>query len=211
MTSVALASAAVLAASLVLGGATAFAQAFLPEWFVSFANSASGWTVITAALVISPPCRRSVTGALVYGARVPWWLSAALGAVSFVLLTVGYAIVSTMRGYAYDPLMFSVIGLVVGPFVGVAACWLRARGLRAALGTAALAGVGMGEAAYGLTVVGETTSPVYWIVIGIIGVVLLGVMLWGRIRGALPVVVAVGGTAVVAVAFVAAYSMVGLI
>lgn len=69
----------------------------------------------------------------------------------------------------------------------------------------------MGEAAYGLTVVGETTSPVYWIVIGIIGVVLLGVMLWGRIRGALPVVVAVGGTAVVAVAFVAAYSMVGLI
>ena len=197
MTSVALASAAVLAASLVLGGATAFAQAFLPEWFVSFANSASGWTVITAALV--------------YGARVPWWLSAALGAVSFVLLTVGYAIVSTMRGYAYDPLMFSVIGVIVGPFVGVAACWLRVRGVRAVLGTAALAGVGIGEAAYGLTVVGETTSPVYWIVIGIIGVVLLGVMLWGRIRGALPIVVAVGGTAVVAVAFVAAYSMVGLI
>lgn len=192
---VALGSAAVLAASLALGGATALAQAFLPEWFVSFANSASGWTVITAALV--------------YGVRVSWWLSAVLGAASFVLLTVGYAIVSTMRGYAYDPLMFSVIGVIVGPFVGIAACWLRARGIRAALGTAALAGVGIGEAAYGLTVVGETTSPVYWIIIGIVGAALLGVMLWRRIRGAVPVVAAVGGTAVVAVAFVAAYSMIG--
>lgn len=185
----------VVALSFLLGGLTSYAQGFLPDAFASFANSASGWTVLTAALL--------------YRSRVRTGPAAALGAVSFVLLVLGYTAASQVRGLVYDPFLFSVVGLVVGPFVGVAAAWLRADGARAALGTALLAGVGVGEAWYGLTVVGETTSPVYWTVIGVAGLALLGGMLDRRVRGALPAVLAVGGTVTVGVAFVAAYSGLG--
>jgi hypothetical protein len=99
--------------------------------------------------------------------------------------------------------------VVVGPFVGVAASWLRAAGVRAALGGALLAGIGVGECVYGLTVVGDTTSPVYWTLIGVAGLALVAGLLVRRIRGALPVALAVGGTAVVAVAFHVAYTSLG--
>ena len=134
------------AASVLLGGLTFFAQGFLPGWFTSFANSASGWTVLTAVLI-------GVSG-------LRPWVSMLSGAVSFVLLTVGYGWAAALSGLSYDPTLFSVIGILVGPFVGLAAAWLRARGLRAALATAALAGVGLGESVYGLTVVADSTSPV---------------------------------------------------
>lgn len=129
--------------------------------------------------------------------------------MSFVLLVLGYMVASQVRGFVYDPLLFSVVGVVVGPFVGVAASWLRATGVRAALGGALLAGIGVGESVYGLTVVGDTTSPVYWTLIGVAGLALVADLLVRRIRGALPVALAVGGTAVVAVAFYVAYTGLG--
>lgn len=181
--------------SFLLGGLTSYAQGFLPDAFASFANSASGWTVLTAALV--------------YWSRARTGLAAVLGAVSFVLLVLGYMVASQVRGFVYDPLLFSVVGVVVGPFVGVAASWLRATGVRAALGGALLAGIGVGESVYGLTVVGDTTSPVYWTLIGVAGLALVAGLLGRRIRGALPVALAVGGTAVVAVAFYVAYTGLG--
>ncbi|MFI6424543.1 DUF6518 family protein [Promicromonospora sp. NPDC050880] len=186
---------AVVALSFLLGGLTSYAQGFLPDSFASFANSASGWTVLTASLL--------------YWSRMRTGPAAVLGAVSFVLLVLGYTVASQVRGLVYDPLLFSVVGVVAGPFVGMAAVWLRAAGVRAALGTALLAGIGAGEALYGLTVVRETTSPVYWTLIGVAGLALLAVMLVRRIRGAVPVALAVAGTVVVGVAFVAAYSGLG--
>ena len=182
----------VAGASFVLGGMTSFAQGFLPESLGSFANSASGWTFVTAVLI--------------FIAKPRWLLAAVLGAASFVLLTVGYAVVSQMRGLYYNPLMFSVIGVVVGPFVGVAASGLRADGLRKALGTALLAGIGIGEGIYGLTVVADTTSPVYWTLSIVVGVALLVGSIVRGLRGAVPLIVAVAGTAAVAAAFNVAYS-----
>ncbi|MFI2366295.1 DUF6518 family protein [Promicromonospora sp. NPDC019610] len=182
----------VVALSFVLGGLTSYAQGFLPDAFASFANSASGWTVLTALLV--------------FWSRLRTAPAAVLGAVSFVLLVLGYTVAAQVRGYVYDPLLFSVVGVVAGPFVGVAASWLRATGVRAALGTALLAGIGVGEAAYGLTVIRETTSPVYWTVIGVAGLALLAGQLVRRVRGALPVALAGGGTVLVAAAFYLAYS-----
>lgn len=41
----------VLVASVVLGVATSFAQGFLPDAISSFANSASGWTILIVLLV----------------------------------------------------------------------------------------------------------------------------------------------------------------
>lgn len=178
--------------SFLLGGVTADAQGFLPEAALPLANSASGWTLVTALLV--------------YCTRPPLITAAVLGAVSFVLLVLGYAAASGINGLYYNPLMFSLIGIVVGPFVGAAASWLRSRDLPAAVGTAILAGIGIGDAVYGLAVVSEFTGTTYWIVIGVAGLVLLAGMLAFRIRGVTPAAVAVAGTAIVAAAFFFAYN-----
>ncbi|MGW6266929.1 MULTISPECIES: DUF6518 family protein [Cellulosimicrobium] len=193
--------AVVLAASFLLGGLTSFAQGFLPDAAAPFANSASGWTLLTALLVAWAA----------RDARTRTWHAAVLGAASFVLLTLGYTVAADLRGFFYDPTLFGVVGLVVGPFVGVAAAWLWRAGVRAALGTAVLAGIGLGESVYGLTTVVETTGATYWVVIGLASLVLLAAMLTRRLRGPVPVAVAAGGTAVVATAFVLAYRALGTI
>lgn len=176
-------SAAVLLASLVLGGLTSFGQSLLPAAVSSLSNSASGWTLLTALLVWS--ARRSTAA------------SALLGALCFVALTVGYALISTARGFPDDTLPWSVIGLVVGPFVGVAATWQRERGVRRGLGAGLLAGVGVGDGLHGLTALADTTSPVYWTVILVIAVV-LAVAAAIRAGGIVAVVVEVATLVVVA-------------
>lgn len=190
-----------LVASFVLGGLTSYAQGFLPDVAAPFANSATGWTLLTALLV--------AWYARAEHART--WHAAVLGAASFVLLTLGYTVVADLRGYVYDPTMFGLVGLVVGPFVGVAAAWLWRSGVHAALGTAVLAGIGVGESVYGLTTVVETTGATYWVVIDVVALVLLAAMLARRVRGAVPVTVAVAGTAAIAGAFVLAYRALGTI
>lgn len=191
--------AGVLVASLLLGGLTSFAQGFLPAAVVPVANSASGWTLVSAALVL--------WWAAASGART--WQAAVLGAASFVLLVLGYTFASDLRGFVYRPLLFGVVGVVVGPFVGVAAAWLRRPGTRAALGTALLAGIGVGEGIYGLTTVADTTGATYWVAVGTLALGLLVGMLARRLRGAWAVTTAVAGTAVVATLFVVAFRALG--
>lgn len=189
-------AAAVVLASFASGMLTFFAQGILPDALTSFANSASGWTLVTVLLLA--------------WARASTPLAAALGAVSFVVLTVGYSASAHLQGLSYDPTLFVVVGIVVGPFVGVATRWLRADSeWRTAAGTALLAGIGLGEAVYGLTAVAATTSPVYWSTIGVVALGLLAVMLVRRIRSALARGATVVGAAAVAGAFLAAYSALG--
>jgi hypothetical protein len=189
-------AAVVAASSLLCGAITFLAQGFLPDAVNSFANSASGWTLVTVLLLT--------------GVRAGPAAAALLGATSFVLLTVGYAGAAQLRGLHYDPTMFAVVGLVVGPFVGVATSWLRAvPSWRPALGTALLAGIGVGEASYGLTTVAGTTSPVYWLLIGAVALALLGTMLLRRIYGMLWKALVVLGTSLTAAAFLLAYRWIG--
>lgn len=115
-----------------------------PDALRPFSNSASGWTLLTA-LIAWGCARRTIA-------------SAVFGATGFVGLVLGYQVVATLRGFPTDETLFLVIGIVVGPFVGVAASWLRRDGLAAALGCAALAGVAIGESAYGLVVISSTTG-----------------------------------------------------
>ncbi len=184
-------AAAVAVSSFLLGALTSVAQGWLPDAVTSFANSASGWTVVTVLLLT--------------GVRAGPAVAAMLAATSFVLLTVGYAAASQLRGLHYDPALFAVVGVVVGPFVGVATSWLRAvRSWRPALSTALLAGIGVGEAGYGLTAVAETTSPVYWLLIGALALSLLATMLLRRIQGMWRPI-AVLGTCLTAAAFLVAY------
>ena len=189
-------AAVVAASSLLCGAMTFFAQGFLPDAVNSFANSASGWTLLTVLLLTA--------------VRAGPAAAALLGATSFVLLTVGYAGAAQLRGLHYDPTMFAVVGVVVGPFVGVATSWLRAvPPWRPALGTALLAGIGVGEASYGLTTVAGTTSPVYWLLIGAVALALLGTMLLRRIYGMLWKALVVLGTSLTAAAFLLAYRWIG--
>jgi len=183
-------TAVVAVLSFLCGLSTFFSQGFLPDAVTSFANSASGWTLVTVLLLA--------------WARVGTALAALLGAVSFVLLTLGYSAAAHLRDLFYDPTLFVVVGVLVGPFVGIATSWLRA-----ATGTALLAGIGVGEAVYGLTVVADTTSPVYWALVGVVALALLVAMLIRRIRGVLWVLLAVVGTGVIAGAFVVVYSSLG--
>ena len=74
---------------------------------------------------------------------------------------------------------------------------------------ALLAGIGVGEACFGLTAVADTTSPVYWTLIGVLALGLLVGMLVRRIRGVLWALSAVAGTGLVAGAFVVAFGRLG--
>ncbi|MBB4683578.1 DUF6518 family protein [Amycolatopsis jiangsuensis] len=181
------------AAGLLLGGLTSYAQAVMPHVLASLANSASGWTLVTVLVVW-----------LLREKTAP---SAVFGLVVFVALVLGYAAAASLRGFFYDPVMFGVIAVVAGPFVGAATSWLRRRCWRAALGSALLAGIALGECLYGMTVVADTTSWVYWTLIGVAGVVLLAVVLARRAGDALCAVTGVAATVVVACVFFLSYRM----
>lgn len=60
-----------------------------------------------------------------------------------MVLLLGYSVAAQLRGYYYDPTTWLVIGIVVGPFVGVAAAWLRGTGLGAALAAGVLAALAL--------------------------------------------------------------------
>lgn len=178
--------------SAVLGGLTSFAQTFLPEALLPFANSASGWTLLTALMVGF--CRARTAP------------SAVFGATSFVLLVLGYQVVSGLRGFPTNETLFLIVGLVVGPFVGVAASWLHRGGWRSIIGCGVLAGIALGECAYGLILVLESTGWFYWTVIGIVGIALTTHTAVRRVRATWARGVLIGLVAAVAVAFFIAYS-----
>ena len=180
---------AVVAGSLVLGAATSWAQGVLPDALESFANSPSGWTLLTVLRVVA--------------VRPPVALGAVLGMLSFVSIVLGYTVASEVRGLSYDPLFWSVVGVVAGPFVGAAAAALVGRHvIGTALGAGALAGALIADGIYGLTVVAGTTSPVYWVLCLVGGVALAGVVAV-RLRTRVAVVTLLA-TAVVATAVLSA-------
>lgn len=151
----------VIAVSVVLGGLTSPAQQYLPDELRSFANSAGGWSMF-AFLAVWLSRARPVLGAL-------------LGALSFVAMVEAYGAVSAWRGYFFAAPFSSIwipIGLVAGPIIGVSAALVRYgrnRAVRVA-GVGVLSAVLLAESLYGLTVVRETTSPVYWVLEGVAGV-----------------------------------------
>lgn len=150
----------VFVVSVVLGAVTSWAQGFLPDAWAPLANSPSGWAAMTALVVMaSRPTLR--------------W-GAVLGAVSFVCLVLGYTLGSELRGLAYDPTLWGAIGVVTGPVIGAAAAGTAStRSVPVALGSGVLAGVLVADGIYGLTVVADTTSPVYWTTVLVVGLVVV--------------------------------------
>lgn len=168
---------------LILGGLTSLGQSLLPAEFSSLANSSTGWTIPTLLLVF-------------FIAR-GYLESAAGGAGAFVALTIGYALISTWRGYYFDPSMWAIVGVVAGPIMGADTAALKRGPREVAAGTAVIAGVFVGEGYYGLTVIGETTSPACWWVMIAFGVTII---VWSsfRLRKARLIVLTAGASIAVA-------------
>ena len=183
-------------AAFVLGGLTSVGQQYLPEHLHSLANSAGSWTAICfAVLVLS---------------RIRGWRAAGLGILVFIALNEGYGLVTRLKGFPYGILFenyWTIIALVIGPIVGLAASWVQSkRPALVALGAAAPATVLVGEGVYGLLYVSDTTSPAYWtgsIVVGAVFVVLMAVL---RVRSVGWGILSIALTAIGAALFVLAYS-----
>ena len=178
------------AAALLLGGLTSFAQGFLPEPVGPLANSPSGWTLLTVLVL--------------WWLRARTWVMVVLGAVCFVLLVVGYALVSTARGNYYNPLLWSTVGVVAGPFVGWGVAWARQRAvpLRAALGFGFLAGLLLGDGISGYVRVRDTTGWFYWVAMGVGAVAWVVVVALRRLTTQRDRLVLLGMTAVTGAAVV---------
>jgi hypothetical protein len=188
---------AALVGGLLLGGLTSFLQGALPPSIASFANSSGGWSMLVFALV------------RIGGARpLP---AALLGLLTFWALLEGYDIVTGLRGFGYSPPFtdpFWLLAVPAGPILGAAAA-LTLYGTTPwrVLAVAPLAGVLIGEGVWALGNIADTTSPVYWWLQIILGIVFLAVAVIRRRPRPLIAVAALAITSTAALAFHVVYSV----
>jgi uncharacterized protein DUF6518 len=186
----------VLLTAAVWGGLTSLGQQYLPDDLRSLANASGPWLAV-------------VMGSI-FVARPRPAIAIILGVLGFIVMNEAYGTVSRWRGYFYGgglSSMWNQIALVVGPVAGIAATWLRSsRELLVALGAAAAAAVLIGEGMYGLTVVSDTTSPVFWSIELAAGVCLVAVTAVLRIRNIAAICVLVAASALGAALFYTVYS-----
>ncbi|RRO20545.1 hypothetical protein EIL87_01260 [Saccharopolyspora rhizosphaerae] len=183
-----------VAAGLAAGAATSVAQGVLPEQVASLANSSGSWCLLAFLLALTAPSAPA---------------GAVCGFASLACMLAGYVLTAWLHGYPSSTGMvvfWSAAALLAGPVLGVGAQWLlRKPGPHAALGISSLCGVLIGEAAYGLLVVAESTEPRYWWSEGVFGVVLLVAAAVWKLRGLGVILQAVLVTAAVASAFPVMY------
>lgn len=160
----------IVVAAVATGALTSWAQGALPDQFAPLANSAGTWTVLTVLLVAATRCGPVLGGVL--------------GLLAFYLLLVGYALAAAAQGLSYSvgpASIWAIVAIVVGPFIGVCASWLRPStdDRLVAIGAAVISGVLIGEGVHGLTRIADTTSVGWWIGSVVVG---LGVLGWTTAR-----------------------------
>ncbi len=185
----------VLGTAAVTGALTSLGQQYLPDELRSLANASGTWfAVVLCALVVARP--RPV-------------LAIVLGALGLVVMNEAYGVVSRWRDFAYGGgfgSIWNLIALVVGPVAGIAATWLRSpRPVLVALGASAPAAVLLGEGLYGLTVVSDTTSPVFWTIELVAGVGVIVLTSVTRLRMLPAIGLLVGASALGAALFSVVY------
>ena len=185
----------VASVSFFLGVLTAYAQGWLPEQIGSLANSSGSWALVAflLAMLAITPVAGSVAGAL-----------------SLVALLGGYVVGAGLRDFPSSTsliVFWGVAALLVGPLLGLGGYWVKDRpGPLAAIGVGAMSGVLIGEGAYGLAFIADTTYPPYWWGSIGVGLTLLLVVAVQRFTGLRDRVLAAGMCAGSAVAFVAVYT-----
>lgn len=183
------------AGGLAIGILTSFGQGSLPSEMGSLANSAGAWSA--AAFLLCLCNAASLRGPL-------------LGFLALAAMLAGYMVATELRGFATGRslwLFWGAAAIVVGPALGIGAAWVRGTDpRRIAAGAALIAGILIGEGAYGLTIIAGSTSPAYWTLQIIVGLAAVLAVSLARLRRAAPVGVCVILTAAVAFAFYIAYS-----
>lgn len=187
---------AAVGAGLLTGFLTSHAQGMLPHGLAPLANSAGSWSLVAFLLGMLSPRP---------------WVSAIAGALSLAAMVLGYDIASVLRGFAASPgatVFWLTAAALVGPVLGWGGSTLRLRSRPAPLAAGAMGGVLVGEGAYGLLYIADTTSPVYWSCSVAAGAAFLG---WAAVRRCpaprpRSLALAAGTAVVVATAFVVVYS-----
>ena len=135
----------------VIGCLTSVGQGVLPFALSPLANSAGAWSLAAFALTLgNREPRRGVI----------------LGVAALASMLAGYVVTSTVRGFPVGSsllLFWGLASVVVGPVLGVGAAWVRGSSpIRISAGGAAIAGILVGEGAYGLTLIADSTPAGYW-------------------------------------------------
>ena len=160
---------AVLVVAALAGAATSVLQTVLPDVVAPLANSAGSWCLV--AWLLARPAATPARGAV-------------RAVVALVALVAGYYLVSGLRGFGVDPATVGawvVVAVVVGPWLGLGAVGARrSHGSARVLGALVLPVLLVVEAAYGLTVVGDTTSTAYWVGEAVVAVLLAAAALRRR-------------------------------
>ncbi|MDP9234529.1 MAG: DUF6518 family protein [Actinomycetota bacterium] len=174
-----------------LGILTAYAQGWLPQQVGSLANSSGSWCIV--AILLALLATRQLAAAV-------------CGAAALASLLVGYVIGAAMRGdQASGGLMafWILAAIVVGPLLGIAAHWVKSRNPTfSAVGAGGIAGLLIGEGAYGLLYIADSTYPPYWWAEIGVGIALLTWTATQRLRRTSLITLALGVTLLVAAAFV---------
>ncbi len=180
-----------VAAGVLLGGLSQLGQTYLPDWLHSLANSGAPWVLaaVGLALFTRTPRNAAIAGALALGG-----------------LEIGYVLMAALRHFpsATTTVAFWLVAAAVfGPLAGLSGYYLRS-GISPwnAVSAGFVAGIVSGEGLAAYLTIRDTTTPGYWIVQMIVGVVVLG--LAGRrtgLRWAVPsfLVAVVGLLAVISV------------
>ncbi|WP_106248410.1 DUF6518 family protein [Allonocardiopsis opalescens] len=184
-----------LGAGAAIGCLTSYAQGLLPDGLAPLANSAGSWSAI--AFLLGTLSRHA-------------WVCALIGVLSLAAMVVGYDIGSILRGYqpAMGMTLFWLAAAVVaGPPLGLGGHALRTRSRLTPAAVGAMSGVLIGEGGYGLSFIAATTPPAYWWCSIAAGTALLVWAIARRFPDLRSATAATGVTALVAIAFVAVYSL----
>ena len=183
------------AVGLSFGALTSFAQEWLPEELGSLANSSGPWALVAFVLALMATDGR---------------VAALLGFLALLTLLLGYVVGSSARGFSAGGalmLFWTAAAVIAGPLLGVGAHWVKTgNGAAAAGGIGMMSGVLIGEGAYGLTYIADTTYPPYWLGEVVVGVTLLALVVLARLERRSNVAAALAATALTAFTFVLIYS-----
>jgi hypothetical protein len=187
-----MATGAATGAGLALGVLTAYAQGWLGGDLNQLANSAGPWSLAAFGLA-----------ALVGGP----WSAAVSGTLVLVMLELGYVLGAHLQGHGSarsTVTVWLVTAIAVGPALGLGGhCARFGPRVSAALGTAGLSGILIGEAIYGFI---QLTYPVWETAELVTGVLLLVVLGSRRFTDWRSLLLALAGAAVVAALFVPVFS-----
>jgi hypothetical protein len=153
------------AAGLFFGGLTELGQTYLPDRLLGLTNSGAPWMLIAVGLALLS--RTLLTAAIA-------------GMLALAGLEIGYVTLAELRHFpsAWTTVTFWLLAAAAfGPIAGLTAQSLRTgRTPWNAVEGGLVAGIVSGEGLAAYLTVRDTTSPSYWIVQMVVGVLLLAVV-----------------------------------